>query len=101
MILLMNTMLLLIMHTNTGEGEDGMEGEVMERGLKKLEIGKGGRYATPFDATINTLMKRDGKSAGRNRQYGGDMSRARKAIVVRIHEGEVGNFWLSPARYKN
>ena len=45
-----------------------MEGEVMERGLKELEIGKGGRYATPFDATKNTPMKGDGKSAGRNRR---------------------------------
>ena len=59
----------------------------MERGLKKLEIGKIGRYATPFDATKNTPMKGDGKSDGRNRRYGGDMSPARKAIVVRIHEG--------------
>jgi len=64
-----------------------MAGEVMERGLKKLEIGKIGRYATPFDATKNTPMKGDGKSDGRNRRYGGDMSPARKAIVVRIHEG--------------
>ena len=100
MILLMNTMLLLIMHTNTGEGEDGIEGEVMERGLKKLEIGKGGRYATPFDAIKNTPMKGDGKSAGRNRRYGGDMSPARKAIVVESTRGEGGNFWLSPARYE-
>jgi len=64
-----------------------MAGEVMERGLKKLEIGKIGRYATPFDATKNTPMKGDGKSDGINRRYGGDMSPARKAIVVRIHEG--------------
>jgi len=64
-----------------------MAGEVMERGLKKLEIGKRGRYATLFDATKNTPMKGDGKSDGRNRRYGGDMSPARKAIVVRIHEG--------------
>ena len=64
-----------------------MAGEVMERGLKTLEIGKIGRYATPFDATKNTPMKGDGKSDGRNRRYGGDMSPARKAIVVRIHEG--------------
>ena len=42
-----------------------MAGEVMERGLKKLEIGKIGRYATPFDATKNTPMKGDGKSDGR------------------------------------
>jgi len=34
-----------------------MEGKVMERGLKKLEIGKGDRYATPFDAIMNFLMK--------------------------------------------
>ena len=97
----MNTMLLLTMYTDAGKGEDEMEGEVMERGLKKLEIGKIGRYATPFDAIKNTPMKGDGKSAGRNRRYGGDMSPARKAIVVRIHEGarEGGNFWLSPARY--
>ena len=54
----------------------------MERGLKKLEIGKIGRYATPFDATKNTPMKGDGKSDGRNRRYGGDMSPARKAIVA-------------------
>jgi len=59
-----------------------MAGVVMERGIKKLEIGKGGRYATPFDATKNTPMKGDGKSDGRNRRYGGDMSPARKAIVV-------------------
>ena len=29
----------------------------MEWRLKKLEIGKGGRYATLFDATMNTPMK--------------------------------------------
>jgi len=63
-----------------------MRGEVMERGLKELEIGKGGRYATPFDATKNTPMKGDGKSAGRNRRYGGDMS-PQCLDVVRIHEG--------------
>ena len=79
-----------------------MVGEVMERGIKKLKIGKGGRYATPFDATMNFPMKRNEKSAGRNRRYGGNMSPARKAIVVRIHEGarEGGNFLLSPARYE-
>jgi len=102
MVLLINIILLLTMHTNAGEGEDGMEGEVMKRGLKKLKIAKGGRYATPFDATKNTPMKGDGKSDGRNRRYGGDMSPARKAIVVRIHEGarEGGNFLLSPACYE-
>jgi len=79
----------------------GMRGEVMERGLKKLEIGKGGRYATPFDATMNTPMKRDGKSDGRNRRYGRDMP-LQCLDVVRIHEGarEGGNFWLFPARYE-
>jgi len=78
-----------------------MTGEVMERVLKELEIGKGGRYATPFDATKNTPIKGDGKSAGRNRRYGGDMS-PQCLDVVRIHEGarEGGNFLLSPARYK-
>ena len=63
-----------------------MAGEVMERELKKLEIGKGGRYATPFDATKNTPVRGDGKSAGRNRRYGGDMS-PQCLDVVRIHEG--------------
>jgi len=84
-----------------------MIGEVTERGLKKLEIVKGGRYATPFDATKNTPMKGDGKSAGRNRRYGGDML-PQCLDVVRIHEGARreegrggGNFLLSPARYKN
>jgi len=78
-----------------------MEGEVMERGLKNLEIGKGGRYVTPFDATKNTPMKGDGKSAGRNRRYGGDMP-PQCLDVVRIHEGarEGENFWLFPARHE-
>jgi len=78
-----------------------MAGEVMERELKKLEIGKGGRYATPFDATKNTPMKGDGKSDERNRRYGGDMP-LQCLDVVRIHEGarEGGNFWLFPACYE-
>jgi len=36
----------------------------MERGLKKLEVGKGGRYVTPFDTTKNTPMKRTEKVLG-------------------------------------
>jgi len=41
MILLMNIMLLLIMHTNAGEGEDGMEGSkslksVKEAGMRRF-----------------------------------------------------------------
>jgi len=62
MILLMNIILLLTMHTNVGEGEDGDGGgRSWREGSKKLKIGKGGRYATPFDATMNFPMKGDGK----------------------------------------
>jgi len=53
-----------------------MAGVVMENEPKSLKSVKTGRYVTPFDATMNTPMKGDGKSDGRNRRYGGDMSPA-------------------------
>ena len=55
----------------------------MENEPKSLKSVKTGRYATPFDATMNTPMKGDGKI--------GDMAETcplqGKRFVVRIHEG--------------
>ena len=58
----MNTMLLPTMYTNASEGEDeDGGGVVMENEPKSLKSVKTDRYATPFDSTMNTPMKGDGK----------------------------------------
>ena len=59
----MNIILLPTMYTNASEGEDEDGGGGHGKRTKELEIGKGGRYATPFDAIKNTPMKGDGKKA--------------------------------------
>ena len=53
MILLIYIILLLTMHTNADEGEDGGAGRSHEERTRELETGKRAMYAVPFrSATI-------------------------------------------------
>ncbi|RJS79173.1 hypothetical protein CW713_08685 [Methanophagales archaeon] len=75
MILLIYIILLLTMHTNADEGEDGGAGRSHEERTKELEIGKGGMYAMPFrSATIamEAVPRRGVYREGEKKEKGGE-----------------------------
>jgi len=72
MILLINIILLLTMHTNAGKGEDGGAGRSHEERTRELEIGKIAMYAVPFrgatggDSAAWCVSRRGKEKGGEN-----------------------------------